>query len=508
VALVGVGEARTVKRRWLVGLVVVVAALAAVALLVTQPWAADEAVAPTTLDPADPTDPSDPTDPADPTDPEGPHLEVEVSAPMPLAVRYEPAVVLAGDQLVVWGGRGSLGRVDEVVRVFSDGAVLDLESDAWRVMSEAPFPEVPDRLPETVMPPRAAVVDSGVVIVRDEVTGLWDPATDTWRLLDSAPGQVGPLWSDGTSVFSAAANARLDVASGRWESLPDPPVALGDPVSAWTGDQLVVVGLVRYERPAALAFDPSSAAWRRLPEVPAERSRADLSMGWDGERALLYDDLSSRVVAYDPVLDRWEELPPTLARRLTFHPVTFDRVGDSPLLFMRDVMMLLDGDLWRPVPYGGVAGNPIVAGDVVAAVKGIADSTVLVLAKPAGSDQVVVLTVDVLDVLRQRVVVVGPISIEVPEPYSVYRLTSAPDQPFTVYLERNEETCSIMAGEIDQMVESIGPEVVLDHGGDERVWTRGAAGQNWQHIGVELSVAIWCADPEVSAQVAASVRVE
>jgi hypothetical protein len=491
---------------------VIVAVAVAAALTVfflVQRWSDDAESPPTTSSTEVPATepPVDTTEPID-TDP-----VAVLSAPMPLESRVDAVVLWTGSELVIWGGVGLFGPVDQPVAVRNDGAALDLEAGTWRILPESPFPDAPDRLPESVGAPRGVVTDAGVVIVREGVTALWDPDDNSWRLMDPAPGEVGSLLSDGSEVFSALANARLDVVTGEWRSLPEPPVAVTDPVSAWTGDELVVVGSVRFSGPAAQAFNSATDSWRVLPELPPELgilgSGSVLSAGWDGERVLLINGGSNRVMAYDPVVDRWVELPRTDGRGIQFREVAVARASNLSLLFMSDAMMLLDDDLWRPVPYGWVEGDSIIGFGRFDAVRGPGTSTVLIPTIDPATDQVVVLAMDVLAVLAQRRIPVGPITVELPGRYAVSRVAQRDEVVrVTVDLELGLEACTVMAGSEDESLvfDPIGSEVTVDHDFDVRTWTRHELAQGWQYAGDEYGVSIWCADPAAAEALARSVR--
>jgi hypothetical protein len=135
-------------------------------------------------------------------------------------------------------------------------------------------------------------------------------------------------------------------------------VELTDPVSAWTGEELLVVSLVQVTSPVGVAYDPSSRSWRTLPAIPDTFGWSVLNAGWDGERVLVIGGTLRQVVAYDPVADAWEMLPETHLRGSLWFEVTVGRAGDLPLLFMADAIAVLDHDLWRPVPYVGIEGDP------------------------------------------------------------------------------------------------------------------------------------------------------
>lgn len=471
----------------LVGIVVV-------ALWIMEPWAGDDAVTPTTTEPAAPP---------------GDRPLPDVSAPMPLDSRFAAVVLRNEAEVVIWGGIAALGPGDVPTRVYTDGAALDLATGTWRVIADSPFPEVPDQTPATAVRPQGVATDAGVVIVSDGMTALWDPDEDSWRALDPAPGEVGQLWSSGPEVLSATARARLDVETGRWTPLPEGPVVIAEPVSAWTGEELVLLGIPTTAPPVGIAFDPATDAWRTLPEVPSTfgaRRASGLSAGWDGATVLFVSGDTRQVVAYDPVADGWLELPNTAARGDLSEPVTVAQAGGRRLLLMSDAIMILDGELWRPVPYGGLAENPIIDAPRVGALQGPDASTVLIAALDPETGRTVVVVMDPLEVLGERQAQVGPVTVEIPDRYSPSHVTHWDEGRLVgIVLELELESCSVDAGVAGEPLEPIGPEVTVN-AGDPRTWTRHPTGTNWQYVDERHTLTISCSRPEVAEWLARSAR--
>lgn len=285
------------------------------------------------------------TEPAKPPTPGGP----------PLAVRSDVAMAWTGSEVVVWGGdieafNMGLPGAD---RSFADGAAYDPATGAWRPISTSP-------LPATAETPVAAMTDLGVVIVRGTATAIWEPGTDTWRSLDDAPEpeapegggspQVSDLFGDGERVISHSANAVLDVEAGTWVRLPEPPVRLERPTTAWTGRELIVVGgpNTPFNAAEAIAVDPDEGSWRRLPAPPRDLHAEALSAAWDGNRVVVVNyDMTA--VTFDPAAEAWTQLPDVPARFAEWAPQTFAGGGTTAAL-MAHAIAVLDDDRWEAVP--------------------------------------------------------------------------------------------------------------------------------------------------------------
>ena len=214
----------------------VLAAVVVVGLVIVQPWADDEAAPPPATDEPD-------TSTTTTTEPIHEGHRPTLSSAAPLSPRVGAGVVWTGTELVVWGGIAEVGPYDQPVSARNDGAALDLASNTWRMLPESPFPDRPDQLPADIVKPELVVTEAGLVVVSDRDTALWDPDENSWLVMAPAPAPVGTLVSDGGHVYSAQANSRLDVTTGEWQSLPEPPSTQADVVSAWTGEELVVAGL-------------------------------------------------------------------------------------------------------------------------------------------------------------------------------------------------------------------------------------------------------------------------
>lgn len=159
---------------------------------------------------------------------EGEWLEV---AKAPIAARTKPTMVDLDGSVLVWGG--SAGGKQLV-----DGAVYDLEEEAWRSVGDAPVTVAPDSRIATVWSGSEAIIvgrgagDAGFTLA-------FAPSEDEWRVL-AAPGgpildvvwtgdRLQALWQGAGSVVAAW----LDTASGTWQPLPPIPEAKGVQESVW-----------------------------------------------------------------------------------------------------------------------------------------------------------------------------------------------------------------------------------------------------------------------------------
>lgn len=126
-------------------------------------------------------------------------------------------------------------------------------------------------------------------------------------------------WDGVTPANGAAYNPATD----RWRLIPEAPIAGRlDPVSVWTGSELLVWGGWAFDgtgagggswRADGAAYDPAGDIWRPLPAAPVAGpgtagGSGTVVGGWVAGRFVVLTD--GDAAAYDPAADRWEELPP------------------------------------------------------------------------------------------------------------------------------------------------------------------------------------------------------
>ena len=195
--------------------------------------------------------------------------EVRPMAPSPLAGRSSMASVWTGAELLIWGGETS----DSVI---ADGAAYDPVADAWRTLASSPLSA--RNAPAAVWTGAEMFLWGGHAPAADHRDGaMYDPATDTWVPIADAP---------------------IDSA--------------GFPQAVWTGTEVLV--LAGYNSTAAAAYDPNSDTWRTIAPVPGQP--LGLQAVWTGEHLVtraaypMADPGTNQgIFAYDPVDDRWTELP-------------------------------------------------------------------------------------------------------------------------------------------------------------------------------------------------------
>ncbi len=200
----------------------------------------------------------------------------------PIDGRIGPAAVWTGAEMVVWGG--SKPRRAGGEDPFDDGAAFDPRLNTWRTIAAAP---IEGRA-------YAAVVWTGIEMI------VWGGSSN------------GDFLDDG-----AAYNPVADT----WRTISDAPKP-GATKSAvvWTGTEMLVTGGLNQEGTSA-AYDPARDEWRRTAPAPGKVLTPYPTVVWTGTEAIHVltpagIGNSSRLVAYHPDTDSWEELvdaPPDLS---------------------------------------------------------------------------------------------------------------------------------------------------------------------------------------------------
>lgn len=264
----------------------------------------------------------------------------------PLAPRFGATGVWTGSEFVIWGGVGILQNA------LADGAAYDPVANRWRQISTAPISGrtrafgtwtgrrilVWGGQPATTTPTLSGYVDGA----------LYDPKTDTWQPIGSAPmppnhpqvrstavwtGRHLYVWrawerwdptSSGFAGHYGTDGAAYDSALGSW-SAPVPasnqPRMFGDGV--WTGSRILVreASFGGPFRPLHFfAYDPVVNSWTDVSAGALDMS-GDLALTWVGNGLVVENAGTSSTGPagekmgpgdageYFPEDDRWIKLP-------------------------------------------------------------------------------------------------------------------------------------------------------------------------------------------------------
>lgn len=187
----------------------------------------------------------------------------------------------------------------------------------------------------------------------------------------------------------------LSLARLRWAAAPGDSLSpRRDPIVAWTGNELLVVGgsgLAGGALATGSAYDPVAKRWEPLPVMPLE-PRASPASTWTGSELLLWGGsvmengmqtgpVLRDGVAFDPRQNRWSVLPAGPLPALTGAVAVTDDDGGAVILGGSDNRSTDDGgeeasrlvarydprtERWNSVP-----GVPVVAGHTLVSVDAV-----------------------------------------------------------------------------------------------------------------------------------------
>ena len=241
----------------------------------------------------------------------------------PLSARSDAAGVWTGTEFIVWGGRTG---EDWPPHELGDGAAYDPVDDSWREIAPAP-------------------IDPNI------------PLVSVWT------GSEMIVWGDrqGNAEGTGAASIHRAI---RGACCPMPvPVSPTAPRSGrgprWSCSALASDRGNHPETPATgIAYDPSTDAWRTLPDSDLIPNSTELA--WDGSR-LVAMDYGLRVQTLDEAAGRWVDLP-RLPANACEGGLSQPGAQDGTIVITNcgELLALEPGaERWRVLVGRGEAGPPI-----------------------------------------------------------------------------------------------------------------------------------------------------
>ncbi len=179
------------------------------------------------------------------------------------------------------------------------------------------------------------------VVVRG-ITTAYDPFSVEWRTAIPAP-ELGrsPIgtWTGSEVIFYgssdtlSASGTAYDPESNTWRNIaPTPLEPVIDPVVAWSGSEMYVVGGHVFDMEGktwsqdGAAYERSTDRWRSLPPLPGEQELSGAVGGFvDDELIVVGVDGEARPTtigfAYSPTTDAWRQIAPPRHSTLTLDAV-------------------------------------------------------------------------------------------------------------------------------------------------------------------------------------------
>ena len=276
----------------------------------------------------------------------------------PLAPRVSPAVVVAGDEVVVWGGAVP-NALDGSEPPFADGAVLDLASGTWRKMSLSPLQAGPAT--------GASFNGLATIVDAQGSAATYDPVAATWTTIEGPGVALSQIVVWGDQLIGTTGEQVVRRGTSGWEPMPatDPDVQSAQLVVA--AERLFLVDSGSLERIYELVDD----SWQRLPTGPlADISGVMVGAGAVNDR-LVVVEWTMRAFAFDPATATWERLPDVPGLSYKCQPQVVDVGGTVVMSGCGFVAALGDGDThWTTsTPFAGAidlglhtTANALIAG--------------------------------------------------------------------------------------------------------------------------------------------------
>jgi hypothetical protein len=235
----------------------------------------------------------------------------------PLEPAVAPTGVWTGTEILICCGmEGEAG--------LAQAAAYDPEADSWRSLHDAPLVGT---FPVSVW------TGSEMLVVTQSGVGAYHPSTDTWQALPEAPqplGRTNEIAWTGTELIVWPSNVTrnvyqgiaLNLDTGAWRVLPDPPAWPAALDIVYTNDALIIWGGLPAQRGSERAvgsrLDLVTNEWTELPEPLPEPDGCECNLGsqtitWTGDYVLVapgffstgLDPTGPLLIAYDPDGDTW-----------------------------------------------------------------------------------------------------------------------------------------------------------------------------------------------------------
>lgn len=244
-------------------------------------------------------------------------------ADAPIGPREGHAGLMAGGDLLIWGGSDASGQL-------SDGALYDRFHDVWRTMAPAP---IRGRAAHAAFWDGHRLVvwgghtDRGLTVLNDGA--FYEPAADRWTVLPPAPlaprRGMAAAWTgvdlliyggsagDGAATTTFSDGAAFDSESHTWRRLPASPLGpRWGAVSVVVDGKWLVWGGFQGDQPAFDGAVYDGTAWTPLPNLTEGLPAPEGPLGvWTGQELLMFGrHHTGKVVgvAFRPATSTWRSL--------------------------------------------------------------------------------------------------------------------------------------------------------------------------------------------------------
>lgn len=253
------------------------------------------------------------------------------------SVRQEYSAVFTGNDLVIWGGRGSLGAFGSTQTNFSDGFRYSLAGNNWSPISSINAPL--RRFGHSAVWSGSEMIiwggqyaEGSITLVRSNLnTGArYNLAANTWSPISptAAPsarfghdavwtGDRMVVWggTDGTNVFNTG--ARYSPTANAWSNMTitNRPVGRVGHTTLWSGSEMLVWGgYNEFLRDLGGRYHPTRDTWTSTAPSGERSERRDHTALWTGSEVLVWGGFDGERHLntggrYVPSLNLWLPIP-------------------------------------------------------------------------------------------------------------------------------------------------------------------------------------------------------
>ena len=229
----------------------------------------------------------------------------EVAADVPLLA---PIVTWTGDAILAVGWTAS-GRARSVA------ASLSLETGEWTILADSAAPDKLWANDAWVWTGTELLVMSGVQESDTPIVQAFNPTTNTWRMLASAPiahrfdaasvwtGTEWLIWGGSGDTAVYADGVAYDPATDTYRSLAESPLTARVVRGVWTGTEMVLLAGTSSGGNAesdGAAYNPTTDTWR---STKSGFGHPGFVPVWTG--SLIVQFAKGGAVWYDPAKDAW-----------------------------------------------------------------------------------------------------------------------------------------------------------------------------------------------------------
>lgn len=251
--------------------------------------------------------------------------------------RKDYSAVFTGTEMIIWGGRDSIGSIISTQTNFNDGARYNLAGNNWTptTLSGTPvrrFSHSAAWSGTEMIVWGGQYAEGSISIVRSNFNdgARYNPAANSWSPMSTTGGPAArfghdAIWAgnrmviwggeDGTNLFDSG--ARYFPAANTWSNMtfsgrPAPRV---NHTTAWTGSEMIVWGgFNEFLRDLGGRYHPINDVWTATPPTGERSGRRGHTAIWAGSEILFWGGFDGERQVntggrYDPSLNSWTPIP-------------------------------------------------------------------------------------------------------------------------------------------------------------------------------------------------------